>query len=83
MMEILYVSNTTSQKYFANLYEMSAIKPGQQVQKFNEMLLRGFAESNNVHALSAPPATYGTSKKLLLKTRPRAKIPLHTTIRAL
>ena len=66
-MEILYVSNTTSQKYFANLYEMSAIKPGQQVQKFNEMLLRGFAECNNVHALSAPPATYSTSKKLLFK----------------
>ena len=67
MMEILYVSNTTSQRYFAELYEMSAIKPGQQVQKFNEMLLRGFAEGNNVHALSAPPATYATSKKLFFK----------------
>ncbi len=63
-MEILYISNTTSQKYFKKLYDMSVAKPGQQVQKFNEMLLRGFAENNSVYALSAPPATYSTSKKL-------------------
>ena len=66
-MEILYISNTTSQKYFNELYDMSTVKPGQQVQKFNDMLLRGFAESNSVCALSAPPATYGTSKKLIFK----------------
>ncbi len=66
-MEILYISNTTSQKYFKTLYDMSVIKPGQQVQKFNEMLLRGFAENNSVYALCAPPATYSTSKKLFFK----------------
>ncbi len=66
-MEILYVSNTTSQKYFDRLFNESRIKPGQQVQKFNEMLLRGFAEGNSVCALSAPPATYKTSGKLVFK----------------
>ncbi len=68
-MEILYISNTISKKYFKELYAMSDIKPGQQVQKFNEMLLRGFQDGNNVTALSAPPATYATSKKLIFKNK--------------
>ena len=67
-MEILYISNTVSQKYFSELYEKSVIKPGQQVQKFNDMLLRGFASNGHcVHAFSAPPATYAMSKKLFFK----------------
>lgn len=67
MIEILYVSNTTSPDYFKKLYDVSRIKPGQQVQKFNDMLLRGFSHHSNTTALCAPPATYKTSKKLIFK----------------
>lgn len=66
-MEILYVSNTTSTKYFSCLYDDSFVKPGQQVQKFNEMLLRGFKEHARVRALSVPPATNKTIKKNYFK----------------
>lgn len=68
-MEILYVSNTTSINHFKELYDVSRIKPGQQVQKFNEMLLRGFAKDSSVHALSAVPATYSTTGKLFFHNR--------------
>jgi glycosyltransferase involved in cell wall biosynthesis len=67
IMEILYVSNTTSTKYFKCLYDESFQKPGQQVQKFNEMLLRGFKEHANVRALTVPPATNKTIKKNYFK----------------
>lgn len=66
-MEILYVSNTTSTKYFSCLYDDSFVKPGQQVQKFNEMLLRGFKEHARVRALTVPPATNKTIKKNYFK----------------
>ncbi len=67
MMEILYISNTTSMKYFNKLYNKSLIKPGQQVQKFNEMLLRGFAHQSRVYSLCAPPATFNTCRQLYFK----------------
>jgi len=66
-MEILYISNTVSQKYFKKLYDKSRIKPGQQVQKFNEMLLRGLVENDSVYALSVAPATYSSTKQLMFK----------------
>jgi glycosyltransferase involved in cell wall biosynthesis len=66
-MEILYVSNTTSTRYFRCLYDDSFVKPGQQVQKFNEMLLRGFKEHAKVCALTVPPATNKTIRKNYFK----------------
>ncbi|MCK5129413.1 MAG: glycosyltransferase [Clostridiales bacterium] len=59
-MEILYISNTTSQKYFTEIYEICSIKPGQQVQKFNNMLLRGLSAYCHVTAVSVVPVSRAT-----------------------
>lgn len=47
-MNILYCSCVCSEEVFQELFEKSQNKPGQQVQKYNRTLLRGFALQNNL-----------------------------------
>lgn len=56
-MKLLYCSCICSEKTYAELYGTSKQKPGQQVQKYNRLLLKGLAQQPDVkvEALSKTP----------------------------
>lgn len=66
-MQIIYQSNACSDTYFQNLFETSKSKPGQQVQKFHNLLLQGLLQScNNIKAITARPVTREVTKRIYL-----------------
>lgn len=68
-MKVVYASVACSEDYFSKLSESSIIIPGQQVQKFNRLMIEGFAENQiNITTISAPPISRTVSKKLFFKS---------------
>lgn len=56
-MKINFVSNLISEDLYKSLYKLS-FKPGQQVQKFNRLIVEGFLSNGvNVECFSLPPAS--------------------------
>ena len=62
---ILYVGNVSSSKTFQFIFEKATRKGGNAVQKFGELLLKGFSndQNNNVETLTALPVTLYTHKQ--------------------
>jgi len=55
-MQVLFLSNRVSPGVFQSIFDMSPQKPGQQVQRFDGMMMKGLAENGcSVTALSLPP----------------------------
>lgn len=63
-MKINFISNLISEELFKKLYTLP-IKPGQQVQKFNKLIVKGLlANGVNVKCFSSPPV----SKQIIKNT---------------
>ncbi|NLP21310.1 MAG: glycosyltransferase family 4 protein [Erysipelotrichaceae bacterium] len=66
-MKINFVSNLVSEDLFKKLYTLPN-KPGQQVQKFNRLIVKGFIENNvNIKCFSNPPVSKQIIKNTYLK----------------
>lgn len=70
-MKILYASTLCSENEFEYLYSSSKVKLSQQMQKYNLLLAKGFAEIEGTYitALSAKPITKHTHKILFSKKK--------------
>lgn len=67
---ILYVSNVCSQKIFEDLFNTANVKPGQAVQKFHNLLIKGFAKNSlicNIEVISSLPITQSSHKNVFWK----------------
>jgi glycosyltransferase involved in cell wall biosynthesis len=69
---ILYVSNVCEPRLFEEIFNKSIIKPGQAAQKFQFLLLEGFAEQievNELKTLSVLPITQTINNKIFWKEK--------------
>ncbi|MBE6598930.1 MAG: glycosyltransferase family 4 protein [Ruminococcaceae bacterium] len=63
--KIIYASSAMSEEDFSALFKNSEHIPGQQAQKFNRLMLRGFGKNGAaVTALTSPPITKKNHKKV-------------------
>lgn len=64
-MEILYISNSCSERKYKEVYEMRKVKAIEPQQKFNWLLASGIAEVNEVHvtALCGLPVSHSTCEQ--------------------
>lgn len=71
MMRILYLSTLCSDKEFTYLFNNTNAKVSQQMQKYNLVLARGFAqlEDVNITAISSRPVTIGTHKRRIFRKK--------------
>ncbi len=69
-MNILYVSSLCSKTKYSELFANSKNLPGMQAQKYNRLMAEGLVQNNGVtvHAISAPPVSRSTSRKMYFKT---------------
>ena len=56
--KVVYASSVMHEKDFSDLFKTSAKIPGQQAQKFNRLMVKGFIKNGlDVRVISAPPIT--------------------------
>lgn len=67
-MNIVYASCTCSKNKYESLFVNSECKPGQQVQKYNRLLIEGLSKNKgvDVNTVSCLPITRQNTKKILL-----------------
>lgn len=64
---VLYASSLVSAETYSALFSRARIKPSLAAQKYHALLTRGLAQNGvSVTALSAPPASRQTSKRLFV-----------------
>lgn len=70
-MNILYASNACSKKEFTKIYNICKIKPLQSIQKFNELLLSGMVEEEDVklNVITSAPINFKMCKKIFWKNK--------------
>ena len=70
-MNLVYCSCMCSEKVFEYLYKDSKYKPGQQVQKYNRILIKGLTQQEDVivKGISKLPTNRRISGKTFIKVR--------------
>lgn len=67
-MGIVYVSSATTKKTFFSLFDDYDKMPGQQIQKFHNLIMRGLVlNDTTVFAITAPPITRKNTRKILIR----------------
>jgi len=68
-MDIFYVSGLCSDKKFNAIFNMSDMKPAQQIQKFHNLLSKGFRDLiNEIYIMTALPISRSNTKKKWFST---------------
>ena len=63
-MDIFYVSGLCSDKKFKAIFNMSDMKPAQQIQKYHNLLLKGIKSlTDNIYIMTALPISRSNTKK--------------------
>lgn len=80
MLRVLYASRACSQEKFEELFNSASIKPGQQCQKFNDLLIKGFSRIvGRVVVVSYPPISRASHSKFWFRGGHFAKDNLYYT----